>query len=104
MIDGTFKTSPELFYQLYAVHGVYHGVSVPFIYGYLPSKKQKVYSEFFKIIRNKTEGLPEVIISDFERAAINACRRVFPAPATKFSGCLFHLTQSIFHKVQQNPQ
>ena len=101
MVDGTFKTAPDLFYQVYTVHGVNHGVAAPFVYAYMPGKTEELYTEFFTVERNKTQGKPEVIICDFEKASINACRTVFPA--TDFSGCLFHLTQNVYRHVQKIP-
>ena len=102
LIDGTFKTSPALFYQLYTIHGVHGGVVVPFVYVYMPGKSEELYTELFTAVRNKTYGEPEIIISDFEKAAINAAKNVFPA--TEFFGCLFHLTQNIFRHIQQTPE
>ena len=102
MVDGTFKTAPDLFYQLYTVHGVYNGVAVPFVYGYLAGKSEEIYNEFFTVVHRKTIGEPEIIISDFEMAAINAMKSVFPV-TTELFGCLFHLTQNIFGHVKKLP-
>ncbi|CAG7819980.1 unnamed protein product [Allacma fusca] len=101
LLDGTFKTCPTVFQQLYTVHGIYkHSVAVPFVYMYLPGKSAEIYKEAFQVIRQKTPNEPSCIISDFESAAIIACQEVFIA--TELSGCLFHLTQSIFRRVQQD--
>ena len=54
------------------------------------------------MVRNKTYGEPEIIISDFEKAAMNAAMNVFPA--TEFFGCLFHLTQNVFRHIEQVPE
>ncbi|KAK4881108.1 hypothetical protein RN001_004427 [Aquatica leii] len=37
-MDGTFRTVPSLFYQLYSVHGFQDRLSVPLIYVLLPNK------------------------------------------------------------------
>lgn len=36
--DGTFKVSPNLFYQLYTIHVFINGACVPLVYGLLPDK------------------------------------------------------------------
>lgn len=43
LVDGTFKVTPPLFYQLYTVHAVLHGVVMPMAYGLLPSKSEDTY-------------------------------------------------------------
>jgi len=102
LVDGTFKAAPRLFKQLYTIHGLYNGtVAVPFVYAYLPGKSEEIHNEFFNIIKVKIDGEPEVIISDFEMAAVKACMSVFPS--TELNGCLFHLTQNVFKHVQGNP-
>jgi hypothetical protein len=42
---------------------------------------------------------PQKILVDFEKAAINAFERAYPAAVT--TGCYFHLTQSIVRKVNE---
>ncbi|CAG7830116.1 unnamed protein product, partial [Allacma fusca] len=60
------------------------------------------YMELFNVISRNTTGEPGCIISDFEIAAIQACRETFVG--TELRGCLFHLTQSIFRRVQSNSE
>ena len=36
--DGTFSTSPDLFYQLYTIHGEYYGRTFPWVFCILPDK------------------------------------------------------------------
>jgi hypothetical protein len=104
LVDGTFKTCPNLFGQLYTIHGLFRDtVAIPFVFAYLPGKSQGIYAEFFRKVRQHTHGEPELIISDFEIAAINACRDQFMR-TTEMGGCLFHLTQSIFRRIQGNPE
>ncbi|KAM7298885.1 hypothetical protein ISCGN_019452 [Ixodes scapularis] len=40
LVDGTYKVTPQLFYQLYTVHAIVHGVVVPMAYGLLSSKSE----------------------------------------------------------------
>ena len=43
---------------------------------------------------------PNAINIDFEIAAINSTRTVFPN--TNIYGCLFHLSKNVYRKVQEN--
>ena len=43
-IDGTFKASPQLFYQLFAIHAVYNGQHFSFVYALLPNKTTIPYN------------------------------------------------------------
>ena len=46
-IDGTFKASLQLFYQLFTVHAVYNGQHFPFVYALLPNKTTSTYNRLF---------------------------------------------------------
>ncbi len=35
LVDGTFKVVPEIFYQLYIIHGVFRDHVIPLIYALL---------------------------------------------------------------------
>jgi hypothetical protein len=82
LMDGTFKICPSLFYQIYTIHGLYKNDIVPFVYAFLPNKTQKTYEELFtRIASCNADGdniSPKLILSDFELAAIQAVRKVFP--------------------------
>jgi len=39
--DGTFKSVPLLFHQLYTIHGLEEGNSIPLVYALLPGKSTK---------------------------------------------------------------
>ena len=43
--DGTFKCCPALFYQLYKLHGVLNGHTIPFVY-MLPKRITRVIRKF----------------------------------------------------------
>ncbi len=90
LIDGTFKMCPPQFTQVYTIHGMYMGQVVPFVYCFLPSKKEKHYVQMFEAIRGA--GDPAYIVCDFEIAAIKACKSVYNI-STSMYGCLFHLSR-----------
>lgn len=98
--DGTFKTVPHLFTQLYSIHGHVDGKSVPLVFALLPGKTKKLYKKLMSVIKQGREMDPEIIISDFEQAFIGAAAEVFPN--SEFHGCYFHYKQSIYRCVQHH--
>lgn len=97
--DGTFKTVPPLFRQLYTIHGVqYHNV-IPSIFALLPNKAEDTYNRLLEELKNRRPGLdPETIMTDFESAAVNAFHQQFPNLTSR--GCFFHLGQCMWRRVQ----
>lgn len=98
--DGTFKTVPEQFFQLYTVHGVSFGKITPCIFCLMPNKREGTYVRMLQEIKNLLPTLPQVqsVMIDFEIAARNAFHAVFPDCEVK--GCFFHLSQCLYRKVQ----
>ena len=111
-VDGTFDVSPNIFAQLFTVLGlvqrrnpVGESVALPLVYALLPGKTQDMYKEVMAAVRDAVERYrvnactPLKIISDFELGIIRACEEVYPGvPVT---GCFFHLSQSIYRRVQE---
>jgi hypothetical protein len=96
MCDGTFKSCPKGFEQIYTVHAVCDGWVHPFVYALLPNRKMATYAKLLNVITSTVRGVnvtPEVIICDFEQAFIKAVAEVLPT--TDVQGCLYHLSQSI---------
>ncbi|CAF1103817.1 unnamed protein product [Rotaria sordida] len=101
--DGTFKSCPNPFYQLYSVHSVNSELSTPKLYTLLPDKKAPTYISIFNSILNLCHmnniGLnPKFITIDFEQAAIIAIKLIFPNAIIK--GCNFHFNKCIYSKLQ----
>ena len=104
-MDGTFSSAPSLFLQIYTIHAIINedNVAFPMIYALLPDKTHHTYVTLLREIQNVAVDNnimlnPAFIIMHFELATINAVRQVFPNCIVK--GCLFHLGQSVFRKVQ----
>lgn len=95
--DGTFDISPTIFKQVYSVHIIVRGTTLPMLYALLPNKSQKTYKKLFKLILQQITKKPNFVNCDFELAAINALRSVF---GCKIFGCFFHLSQSFWRRVQ----
>lgn len=101
--DGTFKASPVLFNQLYTIHAIENGLSIPVVYGLLSSRSEHIYTRFFEAVRNLNRNLnPKTIMTDFEKASHNAIVAVFPT--AKHSGCFFHYKQCLYRKIQGCPE
>jgi hypothetical protein len=99
-MDGTFSTVPQQFAQLYTVHGLQDGRHVVGMYALLPDKREATYERMLRHLNGLINGAgPTSVMVDFERAAINAISRVYPAAEKK--GCLFHLSQSVSRKIQE---
>ena len=81
LADGTFKSAPALFAQLYTVHGSLQGFILPGIYALLPNKSKKTYKQLWTIIKtligaDDTWEAPTLLV-DFEKAAYDAALEVF---------------------------
>ena len=98
--DGTFKVSPLLFYQVYTIHAIFNGHTIPSVYLLLTSKNAEIYLRAFNALKDLNTCLaPQKIVTDFELAAINAFKATFPNVAIK--GCFFHFAQAVWRKVQE---
>lgn len=96
--DGTFDKAPNLFYQLYTWHAQVGNSFPPCVYFLLQKKNEATYKRMFQIMLMLIPSLaPDIILLDFEMAAINAARNAFPQAEVK--GCYFHLCQSILRKI-----
>lgn len=111
-LDGTFKTAPNLFSQLFTVIGLRaraghpdEVVAVPFVYALLTGKTTAMYQKVLEVVKEAVDTFhvapctPDKIMTDFELGIINACRAVYPA--VPISCCYFHLGQIIYRRVQE---
>ncbi|CAF3851266.1 unnamed protein product [Rotaria sordida] len=99
--DGTFYTSPSVFYQIYSIHAYDEGLSTPCVFALLADKKEETYQDFFLVLKKKiieTSNMIrlESITIDFEAAVKNVFYKNFPCVQVK--GCLFHYGQALFRK------
>ena len=94
-VDGTFKAAPELFTQLYTIHGMKSGYTVPCVYALLPNKR-KVKSWLDVAGRQWSF---ESFLSDYEQGAYNAVLDVFPGIGEE--GCFFHLFKRLDFPVKR---
>ncbi|XP_022173341.1 uncharacterized protein LOC111035852 [Myzus persicae] len=97
--DGTFKTSPPLFKQVFTIHAIKYNNVLKTVYSLLPDKWQDTYSSVLYKLKLLKPGLsPVSVMTDFENAQINAFSHNFPDIRNR--GCFFHFSQRIWRKIQ----
>lgn len=101
-MDGTFRTSPPIFAQVYTIHAQVLGQFFPLLTALLPDKQEQTYRRMFVRLQAEAGNQnllfnPQVVHCDFEMAAMNAVRAEIGVEPT---GCLFHFTQNIYRHVQ----
>ncbi|XP_016663060.1 uncharacterized protein LOC107884772 [Acyrthosiphon pisum] len=103
-VDGTFKSCPKNFTQLFTIHGLKNSVYLPLVFFLLPNKLNSTYKCAFQhVIRHSISVVgiscsPTDIFIDFESAIHSAVADVFPN--AQIRGCRFHLGQSWWRKIQ----
>ncbi|KAL0895896.1 hypothetical protein ABMA27_011914 [Loxostege sticticalis] len=110
ILDGTFKTCPDIFTQLYSIHalvGLDEGSKkiVPVVYCLLTDKAEESYMVLFRELLSYAAEFqydlkPQHIITDFEISMINVIRIKFPD--ANHSGCFFHLAQNVWRHIQKS--
>ncbi len=95
-IDGTFSASPKLFYQVYTTHAWLYDEMNLGAFILLKNKTEKTYLDALtellnQAIKENYNLKPKEVVCDFELAAINATRQVFPGVEIK--GCHFNFFQ-----------
>lgn len=104
-MDGNFASAPKLFKQLYFILAPLGEGTVPVVYAFMTSKTQEAYEELLRAVLDECIAhnlmpSPDVVVTDFEKGAMNAVKAVF-GEDVQTRGCFFHLCQSTWSKVQQ---
>lgn len=66
----------------------------------MPNRLKKTYVSIFTILKEKFGISPVNIIIDFEKGLLMALNQVFPE--TSIQGCVFHFSQAIWRKIQND--
>ena len=99
IMDGTFKTVPTIFKQLYTIHGrVGMGENsriMQLVYALMSCKSEECYKTLFQNLidfgdEENIDLQPQFVLTDFKIAAINAICAEFPGVQNK--SCHFHLS------------
>lgn len=103
--DGTFKSCPKYFYQIYTIISFAQGSYMPVAFFLLPGKSSNTYSAMFNMFKSLYQEVNgedlegKTLHLDFEKAAQNAATAQLPTVTLK--GCLFHLKQNWWRKIQE---
>ncbi|XP_065080067.1 uncharacterized protein LOC135702939 [Ochlerotatus camptorhynchus] len=94
--DGTYKTRPSMFCQLFMAYAEIGGKVFPL--AFMPSEiASPSVEQYVEILKKLLTVIPPVTVtgtcSDFEKSLINACRAVFKNATHQ--GCLFHFKQAV---------
>ena len=99
--DGTFKTVPHEFMQMYTIHGFDGERTRPCIFALM---SRRTLSDYEQLLGNILMLFPFLrplrIMLDFEQAAITAFQTAFPHATV--NGCAFHFNQSLWRSIQRN--
>ena len=104
-LDGTFKSAPQLFYQLLVLHAELTDTPgkswiLPTVYILLTQKDTPIYLEGFEALTSNCPALlPQVVMADFEQALRSTLSTSFPG--AEIDGCHFHFCQAILRNVNQ---
>lgn len=106
-MDGTFKTCPKLWSQLYLIKGqVRQGQNLLMAAILLKRKTTETYIQMFRKLKSlimEKHGLilsPRMIMSDFETALMPAIQQEFSE--TTHKGCYFHYSQAVYRFILNN--
>ncbi|XP_064462717.1 uncharacterized protein LOC135373447 [Ornithodoros turicata] len=80
-MDGTFDFAPKNFTQLYVILVPLGEAAVPVVYALMEKKTQACYEELLRAVTSKCTSLgvtpdPEIVVTDFEKASMNAVKEV----------------------------
>ena len=79
IVDGTFKTSPNLFTQLLTMHALLDdGWRIPAAYGLLPGKTEVLYTKLLEQLDECASMNPESVLTNYELGLRNAILNVWP--------------------------
>lgn len=104
VVDGTFKTAPKLFKQVFTMHVVLQNHCIPIVYALLSNKKRSSYTKVLEVVQSRCDYLginfkPNKIYSDYEIAIMKSFKNVF---GIQVQGCWFHFVQTIYKNISKH--
>lgn len=98
--DGTFKTAPTQFPQLFTVHSVALGYTMSLLYALTIKSYISVRYIYRKVLafagERNLDINPPLCMTDFKTANMNVIRHL--PPNAQLKGCSFHFLQSLRQK------
>ena len=103
-LDGTFKTCPRLFSQIYVVRGETEAQKRYNLgFALMPNRLAETYRSLFRHLKAEVMRVtgnvlsPPFIMTDFEASVYDPIRGEFPASQHK--GCWFHYMKALYRKL-----
>ena len=104
-VDGTFRTAPFPYRQVFTIHGEYMGRIVNLAAALLTGKSEHHYDVLFNVILRELQRViggaqlrVQLIVTDFELAVFNSVRNHFPN--VTLGGCYFHFVKNLWKHIQ----
>src|SRR6218665_3428844 len=92
-------TNWYVFNQLYTIHAVKYSSVIPTVSILMNDRSTNSYVRVFMELNKLNENLkPLSVMTDFEQAALLAFKTVYPDIQQR--GCLFHMGQCLWRKIQ----
>ena len=101
-VDGTFKTSPKHFKQIWIIRSHVGNTCVPLMYFLIEDKSSPSYTKALEVLKSHCPDFnSNLFMADFEKAEHSAIKAHFPNALIK--GCLFHWKQSLLRRFRKLP-
>lgn len=104
-MDGTFKSCPRPYNQVFTILGNLNGFVIPFVHVLMAERTIGHYRQALQAVKTGVRRSthhnwrPRLIVSDFELALRTAIETELPA--TRIGGCYFHFNQALWRKIQE---
>ncbi|KAL0884030.1 hypothetical protein ABMA27_016064 [Loxostege sticticalis] len=102
-MDGTFKSCPLPFKQIFSVHGDIGSDCnqiniIPLLYAFMSHQTEEAYSILFDLIKSQIPNwTPHKVTIDFEVATMKALSKL----NATVKGCQYHFSNSLWRKAKQ---
>ncbi|KAG0442262.1 hypothetical protein DMUE_0405 [Dictyocoela muelleri] len=101
LADGTFKSCPSEYTQLYIIFAPVMGKFVPILYILLAGKTISHYDKMFNVIKERLPNAsPKYLIVDNEKSVQTSFLNYFSEGQIYL--CFFHFSQCIYRNLQKN--
>ena len=101
--DSTFKCTPPLFNQVYTIHAAKYSSVIPTVFVLMTNRSSNTYIKVLMELDKLNPNLkPKSVMTDFEMAALLAFKTVYSDIEQR--GCLFHMAQCIWKKIQSDAE
>ena len=107
-MDGTFRSCPRPYGQLFSILGKYLGFVMPLVLVLMENRTIGYYRQVLQAVKAAVRRVthhrwrPQNVITDFEVGLKTALETELPAATRKHDGCYFHFTQALWIESRVN--